>query len=73
MRKGLYIILLAIGMISCQQNIVSNDPTLKLRFSHDTVMFDTVFTEMGSSTKTVLIYNPNKNAMCIDQVQMREG
>ena len=73
MRKGLYIILLAIGMISCQQNIVSNDPTLKLRFSHDTVMFDTVFTEMGSSTKTVLIYNPNKNAMCIDQVQMRDG
>lgn len=73
MRKGLYILMLIVGMIACQHNIVSTDPTLKLAFSHDTVSFDTVFTEMGSSTKCVMIYNPNKNAVNIDQVSMREG
>ena len=74
MRKGLYILLLLlIGLVSCQQEIVSNDPSLKLQFSHDTVLFDTVFTTLGSSTKCVLVYNPNKNAINIDQVEIRDG
>ena len=61
------------GMVACQQNIVSDDPLLQLDFSHDTVLFDTVFTSMGSSTKRVMVYNPNKHAICINQVSMREG
>ena len=73
MRKGFYILILLIGLISCRQGVVSDDPTLKLQFSHDTVLFDTVFTTMGSSTKRVMVYNPNENALCIDQVSLREG
>lgn len=73
MRKGFYILILLFGMLSCRQGIVSDDPTLKLQFSHDTVLFDTVFTTMGSSTKCVMVYNPNENALCIDQVSLREG
>ena len=73
MRKGFYILILLIGLISCRQGVVSDDPTLKLQFSHDTVLFDTVFTTMGSSTKCVMVYNPNENALCIDQVSLREG
>jgi hypothetical protein len=64
---------LAVGLVACQQGIVSDDPTLRLAFSHDTVLFDTVFTTMGSSTKQVMVYNPNKNAIHIDEVSMREG
>lgn len=73
MRKGLYILIVLLGMISCRQGIVSEDPTLKLQFSHDTVLFDTVFTSIGSSTKRVMVYNPNENALCINQVSVREG
>ena len=73
MRNGLYILLLLLGMISCRQDMVSRDPTLKLVFSHDTLLFDTVFTAMGSSTKQLKVYNPNPNALCIEQVGMREG
>ena len=74
MRKGCYILLLLLmGLVACQQEIVSNDPSLKLQFSHDTVLFDTVFTTLGSSTKCVLVYNPNKNAINIDQVEIRDG
>ena len=73
MKKWLPILCMMMGMVACQQDIVSDDPLLKLDFSHDTVLFDTVFTSMGSSTKRVMVYNPNKNAICIDQVSMREG
>lgn len=73
MRKGLYILILLLGMISCRQGIVSDDPILKLQFSHDTVLFDTIFTTIGSSTNRVMVYNPNDNALCIEQVSMREG
>ena len=73
MRKGLYILCLLLAMVACRQNIVSDDPTLRLTFSHDTVLFDTVFTTLGSSTKRVMVYNPNEDAVCIKQVSMREG
>lgn len=73
MKKWLPILCMMMGMVACQQNIVSDDPMLQLDFSHDTVLFDTVFTSMGSSTKRVMVYNPNKHAICIDQVSMREG
>ena len=42
MRKGLYILVLLVGMVSCRQGIVSDDPTLTLQFSHDTVLFDKI-------------------------------
>lgn len=73
MKKWLPILCMMMGMVACQQGIVSDDPSLRLEFSHDTVLFDTVFTSMGSSTKRVMVYNPNKHAICIDQVSMREG
>lgn len=73
MSKWLVILFLSICLAACKQGIVSGDPTLKLEFSHDTLLFDTVFSTMGSSTKKVMVYNPNKNALCIERVQMREG
>ena len=73
MSKWLVILFLSICLAACKQDIVSGDPTLKLEFSHDTLLFDTVFSTMGSSTKKVMVYNPNKNALCIERVQMREG
>ena len=62
-----------LSMISCTEEIISDDPTLRLSFSHDSVCFDTVFTDMGSSTKRMLVYNPNKNAIKIQQVRMQDG
>ena len=73
MRKVLPILLLLLGLVSCKQDIVSYDPTMHLLFSHDSVAFDTVFTTMGSSTRRIMVYNPNANAMVISQVSMRDG
>jgi len=68
-----FLLLIGMGMSSCQSEIVSDNPTLQLRFSHDTVLFDTVFTQMGSSTQQVMVYNPNKNAILIERVEMKNG
>jgi len=73
MRRVVPILLLLLGLVSCKQNIVSYDPTMRLQFSHDSVMFDTVFTTMGSSTRKLMVYNPNDNAIVINQVSMRDG
>jgi len=68
-RTTLYIsILLAVVLSSCREYRLSDDPTLKLRFSHDSICFDTVFTTIGSSTQRIIIYNDHSNAMLIKQV-----
>ena len=64
---------LCIIMTSCQEDILSNDSTQQLTFSHDSLLFDTVFTTFGSSTKRMMVYNPNKNALLIDRVEMKSG
>lgn len=66
-------LLVCMLMAACQSEILSDDPKDKLTFSHDTILFDTVFTSMGSSTKRVMVYNPNKNAVLIDRVDIASG
>ena len=75
MKKIIIYSLLLIASVfgACQQDRVSSDPSLQLSFSHDTVLFDTVFTEMGTSTHRVMVYNPHKNAINIEQVSMKDG
>lgn len=69
----LLIITSSLALIGCQPDILSDDPTAQLVFSQDSVLFDTVFTTMGSSTKRMMVYNPNKNAVLIDRVEMASG
>lgn len=59
---------------SCRKDeSISTDPALKLSFSTDSVMFDTVFTTMGSVTKRLIVYNPNANAVMISSVRLAGG
>ncbi len=53
-------------LTGCREYHVSDDPTLRLAFLHDTVLFDTVFTEQGSATLQTIVYNPNQSAVLID-------
>ena len=74
-RTKLHILLITslLALVGCQQDILSDDPTAQLTFSQDSVLFDTVFTTMGSSTKRMMVYNPNKNAVLIERVEMADG
>ncbi len=71
--RCLLFVLVAVSLCltSCKEQTVSADPNLKLAFSQDTVCFDTVFTGHGSSTKNIMVYNPNANAVVIDHITLK--
>ncbi len=45
-------------------------PGLELNFSQDTVRFDTVFTEVGSATRSFKIFNPYSDPVSINSVRV---
>ena len=58
---------------SCEREDISSNPSLKLNFSRDTVMFDTVFTTIGSSTRYFKVYNKNSNDLRISSIERELG
>lgn len=73
MRRWIVYIVCALAFIGCREYRVSDDPSLRLTFSADTICFDTVFTEQGSATAQLMVYNPNKNAIVIDKIWLEDG
>ncbi|MCS6832220.1 MAG: right-handed parallel beta-helix repeat-containing protein [Flammeovirgaceae bacterium] len=60
---------------ACQpidEKIVENPPTF-LRFSSDTVSFDTVFTRLKTTTRRLTITNPDKNAIILTKIELFKG
>ena len=59
---------------SCRKiNSINPDSSLKLSFSVDTVLFDTVFTSLGSATHQLRIYNPHSDDLKISSIRLVGG
>ena len=59
---------------SCRKiNPINPDSNLKLEFSADTVLFDTVFTSLGSATHELRIYNRNSDDLQISSIRLGQG
>ena len=59
---------------SCKKNSQINpDSNLKLEFSSDTVLFDTVFTSLGSATHELRIYNKHSDDLKISSIRLIGG
>ncbi len=56
-----------------KENGISTDPTYKLTFSADTVLFDTVFTTLGSSTHQLKVYNTYRDDLNISEIRLMGG
>jgi hypothetical protein len=56
---------------SCQKNTLSENYTL--RFSADTIYFDTVFATIGSVTKELRVKNAEKQKIIIDEIYLAGG
>lgn len=69
-----YLLIFAlISFSSCRKELtLTDDPTVNLSFSTDTVFFDTVFTSIGTTTKRIKIYNKAKNAVNISKIDLVE-
>jgi hypothetical protein len=58
---------------SCRNDFETVPSTGKLEFSKDTVYLDTVFSNIGSSTYTLKVYNRSKEDIHIPVVKLGEG
>lgn len=60
-------------LAGCRKDAINDDPSLKLVFSADTILFDTVFTTIGSATFPLKVYNPSKATIRISSVILAGG
>ena len=70
-----YLVLLGLllGMSSCRTDFDFVESTGELRFSRDTVYLDTVFTDIGSSTYTLKVYNKSDSNISIPTIGFAKG
>lgn len=63
--------LIAILFTCCNpSDKIDSSPSLRLGFSTDTVLFDTVFTTIGSSTRSFKVYNRNNHRINISDIHL---
>jgi hypothetical protein len=68
------VILSMLIISSCKKDdIIGTEPSYQLEFSSDTIIFDTVFTTVGSTTRTLKVYNHNKERVRISKIYVAEG
>ncbi|HET6557693.1 MAG TPA: hypothetical protein VFG54_10300, partial [Prolixibacteraceae bacterium] len=71
---SILITVIALGyLFSCEDDKYLSSTDVKLGFSVDTVMFDTVFTTIGSTTQHLKIYNPYEQKLLISSVKLAKG
>lgn len=76
MKKLVQILFLIITLgylFSCEDEKYLTSTDVKLQFSVDTVMFDTIFTSIGSITQHLKIYNPYTQKVLISTVKLARG
>ncbi|HDR49995.1 MAG TPA: hypothetical protein ENN90_00015, partial [Mariniphaga anaerophila] len=65
--------ILLVSLFSCEDEGYMNSPDARLSFSTDTVMFDTIFTTIGSTTQNLKIYNPYNENILISRIRVSGG
>jgi hypothetical protein len=71
-KKLLFALLVLTAFFGCKRNTIFSGKA-ELRFSTDTVFFDTVFTSVGSLTERLKIINPYKEAVEVKRVYLENG
>lgn len=69
-----FLLVVALAGSACRkQDEISTDQGLKLSFSNDSVVFDTVFSSIGSATQRLMIYNRNNERVKISAASLENG
>lgn len=64
---------LLLGSTSCKKNKLLIDSSAKVDFSADSVMFDTVFTQAGSTTRQIRVINNHDERINISSIDVQGG
>lgn len=62
-----------LSVCSCRSDFETVASTGDLKFSKDTIYLDTVFTNIGSSTYRLKVYNKSKNDITIPSIKLGKG
>lgn len=76
MKRNLFFLFTLVVLIfwsSCRNDFNFSPSTGNLEFSRDTVYLDTVFTNIGSSTYNLKVYNRSDDDISIPIIQLRNG
>jgi hypothetical protein len=76
MRPYLYVILLLCAIVlwtSCRKDFEYAPSAGNLEFSRDTVYLDTIFSNIGSSTYSLKVYNPTRDDVLIPSIRLDQG
>jgi hypothetical protein len=66
----LLLLLALIVFFSCNDDQFNNADNTQLTFSVDTLLFDTVFTSLGSSTLSFKAYNPSNQTIKVSSIKL---
>nr|NQU93725.1 hypothetical protein [Bacteroidota bacterium] len=67
-------ILVVLIISSCKKDdTIDTSPSITLGFSSDTIIFDTVFSTIGSITQHITIHNPSNNKIKISSISLANG
>lgn len=70
----LFIFFSVLIFAACRKSeIIDYSPNLKLQFSTDSILFDTVFTDKGSTSRSLKVFNYNKNSIIISDIKLLGG
>jgi len=72
MKKG-FILFITIITVLFSCNKINNATSGQLSFYNDTVFFDTIFTQIGSTTKIFSVHNQTSQAINIDRIYLAGG
>ena len=70
---SLLVVLFVLSLSSCRNDFEFEPSTGGLRFSRDTVYLDTVFSNIGSSTYRLKVYNTSDADISIPQIRLANG
>lgn len=77
MKHNYLLLLIAMFILSfaaCNKDEdITFDPNAKLNFSTDSILFDTVFTSIGSTVRRVKVFNYNDKAINIENIKIGGG
>ncbi|MGI8892261.1 MAG: hypothetical protein ACR2GN_02260, partial [Bacteroidia bacterium] len=68
-----FILVAIIVTTACRKEALIDDPSAKLEFSTDSILFDTVFTAIGSATKNFRVYNRHNKSIRISNIRLGGG
>ncbi len=67
------VLAMVIAMSSCEDEGYLTSSNAQLEFSADTVVFDTIFTTIGSTTRHLKIYNPYDEKILVSKISLAGG